>query len=278
MHAVKPLARYFSDDLLLKIPVIGRLPVVLPNGKRIYMYSEGYDYTAPLAYFRGIYGYESGTMRLFYRLLPHAATLFDIGANTGIYSLVAAAENPARRISSFEPVPRIFSALERNVRESDLPNCRLFRCAVTDYTGEIPLHIPPGRIPFGATTDANQGRSLETISVPATTIDAFIAAHGIGGLDLLKVDTEATEPAVLRGASQALRRFRPIIICEVLPGKTESQLHAILDSLHYAYYWITSSALKENASIRGDAQDMNWLFIPREKTAVVLDRVSITRS
>lgn len=278
MHAVKPLARHLSDGLVLKIPVTGRVAVGLPNGARFCMHSDGYDYTASLVYFKGIYGYESGTMKVFYRLLDQAASVFDIGANTGLYSLIAAAEDPSRRVESFEPVPRIFSALERNVLSSGLANCRFHRCAVTDFDGEIPLYIPPGRIPFGATTATDRDRSLETIRVPAVTLDAFAAAQGIRGLDLMKIDTESTEPAVLRGASGVLRRFRPVVVCEVLPGKTEGQLHAILDPMEYAYYWITQTALKKRMRIEGDARNMNWLFVPREKISRVLDGLTITSS
>jgi FkbM family methyltransferase len=59
--------------------------------------------------------------------------------------------------------------------------------------------------------------------VSVTTLDAM-AERGVCRPGLIKIDTETTEPAVLRGASKHVRETRPWIICEVLPRKTE---HAV---------------------------------------------------
>src|SRR6185312_5041737 len=54
--------------------------------------------------------------------------------------------------------------------------------------------------------------------------DSFVAAERIERLDLVKIDTESTEPSVLRGLSKTLERHHPEIVCEVLAGRTEAEL------------------------------------------------------
>ena len=51
-----------------------------------------------------------------------------------------------------------------------------------------------------------------------TTVDDFVSAHDVRAVDLVKIDTEATEDSVLAGMTQTLARDRPAVVCEILPG------------------------------------------------------------
>jgi Methyltransferase FkbM domain len=52
----------------------------------------------------------------------------------------------------------------------------------------------------------------------AVTRRASIREQGIAKVDLVKIDTETTEPAVIRGMARTLARDRPDVVCEVLAG------------------------------------------------------------
>ncbi len=80
----------------------------------------------------------------------------------------------------------------------------------------------------------------------------------------MKIDTETTEPAVIRGMSATLATCRPDIVCEVLPGwQTEPQLEAMLEPLGYRFYLLTPRGLVRNEHIVGSPDDRNWLFTCR---------------
>lgn len=268
MRLVRPFAPLLSDHYLRKIPVVGRVGILLPNGQRVNFETEGYDYTTASLYWRGIDGYEAGTVKLFLRLLRRTDVFIDIGANTGLFALMAAAESSARAVYAFEPVPRIFQALERNIRLNGLKNCHAACLAVGDYDGDIRLFVPPGRIPSGATTNPGtptQKSPPEMITARQTRLDTYMAARGIARVDLIKIDTETTEPKVLRGALATIEKSRSFVICEVLPGKTGEDLQSIMGNFNYAYYWISGSGLIKKAAIVGDGIHMNYLFAPEEK-------------
>lgn len=268
MRLVRPFAPLLSDHYLRNFPVVGRVSIHLPNGQRVCFETEGYDYTTASLYWRGIDGYEAGTVKLFLRLLRRTDVFIDIGANTGLFALLAAAENPARAVYAFEPVPRIFQTLKRNIRLNGFKDCHASCLAVGDYDGDIRMFVPPGRIPSGATTNPGtptQRSSPEMITARQTRLDTYLEVRGVPRVDLIKIDTETTEPKVLRGGLATIEKSRPFVICEVLPGKTGEELQSIMEHLDYAYYWISGAGLIKKEAIVGDSIHMNYLFAPKEK-------------
>ena len=61
--------------------------------------------------------------------------------------------------------------------------------------------------------------------VSVLMLDEFVTGADLGTVDLVKLDTEGTEPHVLEGTRDTLRRHRPLVFCEVLPDRgTEEAL------------------------------------------------------
>jgi hypothetical protein len=99
--------------------------------------------------------------------------------------------------------------------------------------------------------------------VTVVALDRFAEREGLGRIDLVKIDTESTEPQVLQGMAGRLGRDRPAIVCEVLRGRgSESALAEILGPLGYRYYLLTPDGPAEQARIAGHPQWLNYLFTP----------------
>jgi FkbM family methyltransferase len=275
---VKPFAPIIPNCVLSKIPVCGPFCFRLPNTRKVYLQSDGNDFIASLLYWGGIDAFESHTIKLLVELLAYADTVFDIGANTGLYSLIAATDNPRRLVYAFEPVPRVFDCLRRNVELNKLRNIYINPYAITNYDGEITLYIPDGAIPTDASTLKGFREATESISVQAKTIDSFVIKNEIPKVDLMKIDTEGTEHEVLDGAKKILIRDEPIIICEVLKGRTEDHLHSVMDGLGYTYFWVSDIGLIEKKRIEGDPtyRNMNYLFITEKKRQETLSKILMT--
>lgn len=265
-----------SRENIEKIPIVGKIDLQLPDSKRVYLQAEGTDRIATRLYWKGINGFEGDTLQLFIKLLKFTDTVLDIGANIGIYALIAATDNPNRKVYAFEPVPRIVKCLKRNIELNKADNLQVECSAITNYDGEITLYVPPAGIPRSASTAKGFRESNEAISVQALTIDSFVTLNNISKVDLIKIDTETTEPLVLEGAKNILERDEPIIICEVLKGKTEKLLHSILNNTNYKYFWISSEGLVEKEKIEGDKthKNLNYLFITKRKMDEIMKRSS----
>ena len=166
-----------------------------------------------------------------------------------------------------QPVPRVYEHLNHNIGLNRLSNVVTSNGAVTNFDGQKTLYIPAGTMPVSASTLKGFRDAEEELQVPALTLDTFVERNHISRVDLMKIDTEATEHMVLEGGRNLIRRDEPVIICEVLKGRTEKFLNKLFSALGYNYYWITEQGLIQKETIEGDGtyKYSNYLFCKGEK-------------
>ncbi len=248
------------------IPVVGLVTTSLPDGQKILLESEAGDLIAADIWRGGLFGFEGPTFRVFLKLLSSARMVLDIGANTGIYSLVAAKAQPACKVHAFEPVPAVLERLNNNIKINGLTNVTTAAMALSDSVGEMTLYVPPfAGLPTSASLNKDFRKACREIRVPVSTLDAYVTDHNLGKVDVIKIDTETTEHIVLGGGKEMLRRDHPAIICEVLEeGKTAPLLQKLMDELGYCYYRIHNSGLLLQTNLEGDDQERNYLFLGKD--------------
>jgi len=155
--------------------------------------------------------------------LKPGQVFFDIGANVGFFSLLAARlVGPAGRAVAFEPVHANAVAIRRNASLNSFQNVDVIETAVGDFAGEIELVLT--RHPGGASIiqDTPSPDITGRTRVPLVRIDDLHAQGRIPTPNLVKIDVEGAEPAVLRGMEQVSRRFKPGIICELDDATVEA--------------------------------------------------------
>jgi FkbM family methyltransferase len=205
-------------------------------------------YMGSLIYWRGIHAYaEAGVIR---RFLPEDGVFVDVGANQGELTLVAARRARRGRVISFEPVPQWHERLAANVALNRFANVTLVRAGVSDHEGEAEMftsHDTSAQASFneGLSSFQRSGyRDVPVGSFPLVTLDAWAAREGLSRLDLLKVDVEGSERAVLEGAAATLEKFRPMVLLELneetfgAAGYTGGALAGWLQARGYALFLV----------------------------------------
>jgi FkbM family methyltransferase len=132
--------------------------------------------------------------------------VFDVGANIGYYTLLAArAVGPSGRVYAFEPEPHNFELLTRNVAENGFTNVRPINAAVSNRAGVVRLHLDDAN--FGAHSfDPGSVRNSSGRSVEAETVqldDFADEARAFAGV-LVKVDVQGAEGLVVEGGRRLL--------------------------------------------------------------------------
>lgn len=120
------------------------------------------------------------------------ATVVDVGAHIGTFTLQAAARVPDGRVIAYEPEPENYRYLEHNVRANNFKRVQTFRSAVAAKEGMRRLYLKEGRATGGHSMFAPGGPS---IVVPCTTLLGIIQKHGT--IDYLKLDCEGAENEIL---------------------------------------------------------------------------------
>ena len=99
--------------------------------------------------------------------------------------------------------------------------------------------------------------------VSVVMVDELVPGADLATVDLVKLDTEGTEPQVLEGMRDTLRRHRSVISCEVLLDcGTEEAIEAGFDPLRYRYYLLRGDGPKLMGRIFPDGRRWNWVFVP----------------
>jgi FkbM family methyltransferase len=159
--------------------------------------------------------WEAMSTRIWCDLAPHSSGILDIGANTGAYALMARAVNPSAPVFAFEPVKRIAKRLRGNIALNGY-SIDVAELAASDKCGTAPFFDVDAPLGYAASLEEAHGQHDHSYSVETITIDRFLAERGWPRVDLVKLDVETHEPAVIRGMKETIARFKPAILVEVL--------------------------------------------------------------
>ena len=258
------------EFLIKHLPRTGLTAVKLPNGRVLKIEASSEEWIPTQLFWRGWQGYEPEMTGLFYGLAESANTVLDVGAHAGFYSLLAALANPQAKVFAFEPMPRVFASLERNVKLNKLANVRCFSAAVGATNGTQEFYFPDQEQPISSSLRSDMLRatfpadSIKHVPVSVVSLDQFVAEQGIAVVNLIKLDTERTEHEVLAGARELLQRDRPDIICEVWPDAgNQLQLEDILRPIGYRFFHLKSERPVESSEIVASEKFLNYYFTAR---------------
>ena len=254
-----------SELIIKHLHHVGTVRCKLPDGRTLSLWSRADDWVSNQLYWRGWSGYEPETTPLFFRLATRAQVTMDVGAYVGFYTVLAAHANTEARVYAFEPLPTVYERLLRNVALNKSANVQCIAAAVGEEAGEAEFFTTvTTEMPTSSSLSYDFMRSADGLCskrVPVITLDQFVRENDIARVDLIKVDTESTEPQVLRGMVETLRRDHPFIVCEVLKGRGSEQLvEDILRPLSYRYYLLTPDGPCHRDRIEGHPEWLNYLF------------------
>lgn len=164
-----------------------------------------------------------GVMR---HLIRSGDTVFDVGANIGMYVRFAVSAFGAERVVAFEPMAENRRMLEKNIRLGGLEDrVTVLPYALSDTDQEALLQVDDvqsGTAALDSITRgaASEGRRLvglgpKTETVQCRTLDGLLAAGKIPEPQVMKIDVEGAERLVLQGAREFLSRGSPRLMIDL---------------------------------------------------------------
>ncbi len=157
--------------------------------------------------------YEPDTVNAISSLLRPGMTFFDVGANMGQYTLLAA--GLGCKTHSFEPAPAMMEFLAANVKPVE-DRVQLNACGLGDSEDLVTLHMAkPHNVGSTSFRSDPTFASGQTFQVSCTTLDKYVEKNSIARVDVIKIDVEGAELSVLKGAEKVLSGpNRPAIVLE----------------------------------------------------------------
>ena len=187
----------------------------------------------------------------------------DIGANLGLFSLIADRQPLCRRALAFEPLPSVFASLRANLERNSAAKVTAHCCAISDAGGHVELSYNPAHSGMSKVMPLRGPGTVRASAIGATELDRLVGDPQ--GDILAKIDVEGSELAVLSILRQT--GFYPAIkaiIIEVsehnLAGEDQAGLLALLASEgfvemsrsgtedHYDAYYARQDAADQKAA------------------------------
>ncbi len=165
------------------------------------------------------------------RHVAPGAVVYDIGANLGFFSLLAARlAGPSGRVEAFEPLPAAAAGLRRHLELNHAHTVRVHEVAVGARSGRAQL-LAVDETSWSHLADRGwHERTQEVLDVDVVTVDALVGGD-LPPPDVVKIDVEGSELDVLEGMAETLRARSPVIVCEL--HETNAEFAARMRELGY---------------------------------------------
>lgn len=200
--------------------------------------------------------YCPGEAQTYRALVKPGATVLDIGANIGIFTLAfAQGVGASGRVIAIEPQRSIFEILRKNVQASDVGHIDPRRAIASDHSGTQPfvdIHTLGAEdaawLGSASVDHAIENANCAMVETDVITIDRL----DLPRCDFIKIDVEGHEPQVLAGAWATIKRHKPILAIEAELPDRAYQFIDDLAALGYRFHLMTALYVRAMPS---DARD-----------------------
>lgn len=216
-------------------------------------------------------GIESEEQKTFLRLtgMAECRTLYDVGANIGVYSFMFLSAIPNRRVHMFEPDVLNARLLRRSIQRAGLRACDLTEAAVSQREGILTFHSDSVSGATGSIRDGDSfleqhhhGNSV-AVQVRSVSLDHVSSTTSIDP-DVIKIDAEGAELSILRGAESLLAKSRPMLFFECDQDREEVR-RCLVESGYRLFAWTTLKPV--------ELPELNTVALHRERHKQVMQNL-----
>jgi FkbM family methyltransferase len=200
--------------------------------------------------------HEATTVREVAKILKRGSTVYDIGANIGLFSvLFARAIGSSGTLYAIEPNPICVYFLRANLEQTQAANYTILPVAIARSRADCGFALNYGSSMLGVGSDSPYaGKHGHRIQVGGESLDGLIARLGLRPPDFIKLDVEGAEASAMEGMMKTIESTRPALMLE-LHGRTAAR--DTLKQLSRAGYRYTVPA---NGTVFANADDLAASF------------------
>ncbi len=239
------------------------------SGKKIAMLGAKGHQIENEIYWKGFEGCHEGTsMRIWVELIRkfRPKVIWDVGANSGTYGLLAKALNPSSEVHFFEPLPRAIHTIKENLLLNKF-SCHIHECGLGEFDGEAKIFLPKGNdFPTSVTVNKNltgQGDEADSLIIDVCRAETMISVGKANTPALIKMDVETYEPEVLAGFGISFPN-NSIFLIEILSDEIAQRLQEFFPESSYDFYNIDDQkGIFYNTKLLGKSRHYNYLILPK---------------
>ncbi|HLG33692.1 MAG TPA: FkbM family methyltransferase [Bacteroidia bacterium] len=227
-----------------------------------------HDYYGHLMYF----GFNDPSQSALLALCKPGDVIIDIGTNIG-FSLLSMAKisGTVGFVLGFEPDPVNFRQLEKNIALNNFTNIKVTQTGLGDEPGKFKLeNIVEFNSGGKRIVAAGNAALSDYAEVEINTLDNFLESNvPLSKIDLIKIDVEGFEFNVLKGATNAIRNYSPVLFIELDDNNLRQQSSGAKELIHFLAengYAIINAESKSSVDKETDFRNCHYDIICRRKS------------
>jgi FkbM family methyltransferase len=224
--------------------------------------------------------YETEDSSMIMRLVSPEDTVVDIGANMGWYSMNIAKTYPLANVHAFEPIPKTFSFLKRNVELNELTNVAINNIGLSNEEKDITFYFYPEGGVNASSANLTERADAELITCHVERLDDYVNAKKIN-VDFIKCDVEGAELFAYQGGKETLQRDKPIVFTEMLRkwaakfNYHPNEIISLFSSIGYSCFYVRGSQLVELAEMTDETIETNFFFLHAKKHKAIIQELRV---
>jgi len=249
---------------------------LLSNGVEIKMACIPYDITSVPFNFLDFGSYDADETKFLLDIVKDNYVILDIGANLGWYTLNCLKTKKKVTVFSFEPMPDIYSRLNRNLILNGLQTKNSFNFGLSSVNGEIDFFFDTERCGASSMVNLRDTEKAVKIKCSVKRLDDVFPLLNVGRLDFIKCDVEGAEKLVFDGGMETIRKYRPIIFSELLRKWAKkfnyhpNDVIKLLSAVEYDCYAVNQGKIQKIEKVTEETVETNFLFLNKNKHADIL--------
>jgi FkbM family methyltransferase len=238
--------------------------------------------TISILFWRGFRSYEGFTIQLWKQFSQESTYIFDIGANVGLYGIISKTIANNSKVFFVEPLERNLLLIKKNISLNGM-NLDVFPFALADKESTSTFYDMKshdntiGSLKKDFVKKHKHHKEIIPIKVKVTTLDNLIKKNKIPAVDLMKIDVEGLDYEVLKGAYNAIKTYRPLIIIEITDNTTADLITMFFIENNYKYLFFEIDDVNNDIHLQKHIVkkvNRNYILCPVEKENLLLDLIN----
>lgn len=272
-------ADYLSGTNIKKIEIEDGRVIMTSRDRGIRMECAPGDHRIAPIEILNFSDYEKEESLMMDRLLRDGDTFFDVGANIGWYSINMAVSRRNSKVFSFEPIPKTYNQLQRNISFNPNSNLIAKNFGFSNKNGNFTFHYYSEGSGNASLADLTGRPDIKIIQCEVQTMDHFSQVNNVN-VDFIKCDVEGAELLVFQGGINTISRDKPIIMAEILRKWSEkfnydpNDIFLLFKKLGYEAYTADGLILTLFDRMNTNTKETNFFFLHSDKHADLISALT----
>jgi len=239
-------------------------------------------YSIPMT-FIDLSEFETEENNMILSLIKPGDVVFDIGANIGWYTISIFLKHKGTTVFSFEPIESSFQYLKKNLTLNNLNTDNIFNFGLSDQNNTVKFYFDIECATASSMANLREDEKTTIVECEVRKLDDFVSCMpSLGRLDFIKCDVEGSELFVFKGALDTIKKFKPIILSEMLRKWSKkfnyhpNDIIIFFAEIGYECFVVNQNKLKKIECVTEDTTETNYLFLDKNKHIKLLSKMSLT--